>query len=49
MLSTSFEATFKATVFLKKPDKNLEELQDENDVTLIATGKVMLDIVYISV
>jgi len=35
---------FEATVFLKKPGKNPEELQDENAVTLAATGKLRLDI-----
>jgi hypothetical protein len=35
---------FEATVFLKKPGKNPEELQDENTVTFAATGKLRLDI-----
>jgi len=35
---------FEATVFLRKPSKNPEELQDENAVTFAATGKLRLDI-----
>jgi len=35
---------FEVTVFLIKPGKNHEELQDENAVTFAATGKLRLDI-----
>jgi hypothetical protein len=35
---------FEATVVLKKPGKNPEELQGESAVTLAATGKLRLDI-----